>query len=34
MPGARIGRVLMALLAVFVILGLLLGALPSTVPVR
>jgi hypothetical protein len=34
MPGARIGRVLMALVAVFVILGMLLGALPSALPVR
>jgi hypothetical protein len=33
MPGARIGRFLMALVAVFVILGMLLGALPSGVPV-
>jgi len=34
MPGARIGRILMALVAVFVILGMLLGALPNAVPVR
>jgi hypothetical protein len=34
MPGAPIGRFLMALVAVFVILGMLLGALPNGVPVR
>jgi hypothetical protein len=34
MPGARIGRAMMALLAVFVILGLMLGALSSGVPLR